>query len=466
MTTKAGGAYGGDGANTFTIDVDTVASGTNSSITVSGSTITVTLEEGQSIAASLADLNASADFTVASTGSTSVTSSHGSTSAGTITGGSDAVTTTGQIQVTAATAGDDFNGTITFAEQDGLATPTAAWSGGVLTVTVEDSNSVTIESIRQAIDDLAEFNATRSGALTTYDGDNAEWANATDTNLTNGTDEVKAGVKKDVTFELSGANGSEVFNISEGTSMAQLIAQINLVKDATGVEASNTGATLELRSTTYGSDAKVDLRVISEASGGSFVNGGRDTGSDVVATVNGTEASGKGNRLSINTATLDLTIDLVAGQTGDAAFTINGGGGLFQLGPDVVSNQQARLGIGSVSTGRLGGASGKLFQLGSGGSAALKTDATTAASIVDEAINQVTSLRGRLGAFQRTTLDSNMNSLTDTVANLMDAQSSIRDADFAQESANLTRAQILVQSGTQVLSLANQNPQSVLSLLR
>ena len=81
-------------------------------------------------------------------------------------------------------------------------------------------------------------------------------------------------------------------------------------------------------------------------------------------------------------------------------------------------------------------------------------------------INKVTSLRGRLGAFQATTLESNMTSLSDTVGNLTEAESSIRDADFAAESSKLTRAQILVQSGTQVLSLANQNPQNVLSLLR
>jgi flagellin len=59
-----------------------------------------------------------------------------------------------------------------------------------------------------------------------------------------------------------------------------------------------------------------------------------------------------------------------------------------------------------------------------------------------------------------------MISLNETLANLQEAESSIRDADFAQESANLTRAQILVQSGTNVLALANQNPQNVLSLLR
>ena len=90
----------------------------------------------------------------------------------------------------------------------------------------------------------------------------------------------------------------------------------------------------------------------------------------------------------------------------------------------------------------------------------------TAAKIVAEAIDQVTSLRGRLGAFQRTTLETNKTALNNTLVNLTDAESSIRDADFASESAKLTRAQILVQSGTTVLSISNQNPQNVLALLR
>ena len=85
---------------------------------------------------------------------------------------------------------------------------------------------------------------------------------------------------------------------------------------------------------------------------------------------------------------------------------------------------------------------------------------------MDEVITDVVELRGRLGAFQRTTLQSNIASLSDTLVNLTAAESSIRDADFAKESAALTRAQILVQSGTSVLAIANQNPQNVLSLLR
>ncbi len=119
-----------------------------------------------------------------------------------------------------------------------------------------------------------------------------------------------------------------------------------------------------------------------------------------------------------------------------------------------------------MNTARLGGVSGKLYQLGSGGTAALDDRRQLAATIVDEAINQVTRLRGRLGAFQTTTLETNKNALNDTLVNLTDAESQIRDADFAAETAALTRAQILVQSGTPVLAIANQNPQNVLALLR
>ena len=97
----------------------------------------------------------------------------------------------------------------------------------------------------------------------------------------------------------------------------------------------------------------------------------RDDGTDIVATVNGIAAKGTGNSLSINTATLDLTLAVDAGSSTDVNFTITGGGALFQLGPDVVSNQQARIGITSVNTAKLGGVSGKLFQLGSGGTADL-----------------------------------------------------------------------------------------------
>ena len=107
-----------------------------------------------------------------------------------------------------------------------------------------------------------------------------------------------------------------------------------------------------------------------------------------------------------------------------------------------------------------------MYEIGSGQGADLTQSPSTAASITDQVIDQVTALRGRLGAFEKASLESNIASLSDTVDNLTSAQSQIQDADFAAESANLTRAQILVQSGTAVLGVANQAPQNVLSLLK
>jgi flagellin len=260
-----------------------------------------------------------------------------------------------------------------------------------------------------------------------------------------------------------------VFNFEAGASVNQILAAVNLVSDATGVAATQESGALVLNSTAYGSDAFVDVDVLDEGVAGTFESGlttARTEGTDIQATVNGVNADGDGNVLRINTATLDLKLTVSDGDETNFTFEITGGGALFQLGPDVVSNQQARLGIQSINAAKLGGPSGRLYELASGGSKSLLTDPNGAFRVVDEVIDKVTTLRGRLGAFQRTTLDTNVASLTDTLTNLTEAESAIRDADFAKESSALTRAQILVQSGTSVLSIANSNPQSVLSLLR
>ncbi len=86
--------------------------------------------------------------------------------------------------------------------------------------------------------------------------------------------------------------------------------------------------------------------------------------------------------------------------------------------------------------------------------------------MVDAAINDVTNLRGSLGAFQANTLESTANNLRATLENTTNAESVIRDTDFASEIANFTKNQVLVQAGTSMLSNANQIPQLVLSLLR
>lgn len=389
-----------------------------------------------------------------------------------ITGGSAAgATGTLAIDITTDDNTAVYNGyTINFTEGGGTA--------NTVTATLDDTNSeidlnitgtVTAQEIIDAISGIDGFTASLDSTNSTsgFTASGTSYVESSDSGP--GTAPAFAGgdngggLANDVVFELSGADGAEVLSFGAGTTIAEVAKGINLVSDATGVSATVNSTTLELVSTAYGSDAFVDISVIEDDA--ALFSDSRVEGSDIVASVNGVSATGSGNTLAINTATLDLTATIDSSFTGTASFTITGGGALFQLGPDVVSNQQARLGIGSVNTARLGGTNGKLYQLGTGGSADLSSDPTTAARIVEDAIDQVTSLRGRLGAFQRTTLETNKNALNDTLTNLTEAESSIRDADFAAETAALTRSQILVQSGTRVLAIANQNPQNALALL-
>ena len=98
-------------------------------------------------------------------------------------------------------------------------------------------------------------------------------------------------------------------------------------------------------------------------------------------------------------------------------------------------------------------------------------DLTTAAGAqaalftVDSAINTVNSTRAALGAYQAR-FTSVVASLATTAENLTASRSRIQDADFAAETANLSRSQILQQAGTAMVAQANQLPQGVLALLR
>jgi flagellin len=84
---------------------------------------------------------------------------------------------------------------------------------------------------------------------------------------------------------------------------------------------------------------------------------------------------------------------------------------------------------------------------------------------VDAALNSVSTLRSTLGAIQNR-FQSTINSLSSVSENLSASRSRILDTDFAAETANLTRAQILQQAGTAMVAQANSVPQNVLSLLR
>jgi flagellin len=386
----------------------------------------------------------------------------------------------GKITVEAKVADASFDTTIDIQTDNSLAagTATAKLVGTAIIVSVSDKGNgkVALSKIAAAINTLDDYTATLDDSAQTGDSDllvtsetinGSALASLAAQAVTGGNQ--GGGLTAELAFNLTGFKGTQTLTYDKGASLADIIKGINGVSDATGVVAVDDAGTLKLTSSNYGSKSVVAVETLAGKTGGTFATGlsaTRATGTDIVATVNGFAATGDGNTLSISNSTLDLSLTVAAGSTTAVNFDITGGGALFQLGSDVVSNQQARLGIGSLSTAKLGGNAGRLFELGKGREKSLANDITGAADVIDEVINKVTGLRGRLGAFQRTTLESNSVSLNDTLANLNEAQSSIRDADFAKESANLTRAQILVQSGTSVLGIANQSSQSVLSLLR
>jgi flagellin len=93
------------------------------------------------------------------------------------------------------------------------------------------------------------------------------------------------------------------------------------------------------------------------------------------------------------------------------------------------------------------------------------TGAASAIDVIDAAIEKVTSARGDLGAISNR-LDNTMSNLTNISTNVTSSQSRIQDADFAAESTNLAKAQILQQAATAMLAQANASKQGVLSLLQ
>ncbi|MEW6250012.1 MAG: flagellin [Planctomycetota bacterium] len=279
----------------------------------------------------------------------------------------------------------------------------------------------------------------------------------------------------DVTIEIRGNGGATVLQFAGSTTAAKIVEAVQTVADATGVSASlHPTSGLVLVSRGYGSKQFVQVRALS----GTFdtrdyddvnVRKSKDFGTDAIATINGAVAAADGNHLSIKNSLIDLELDAHPNSAYSTTFMITGGGALFQVGPQVNTNLQVNMAINSVGAAELGLAEvGYLAQIRTGGDFALTNQDprfNEASKIVGRAIDQISMLRGRLGSFERNTLDTNMNQLTITSENLMSAESAIRDADFAYETSRLARDQILVNAGTTILTLANQTTQSVLRLL-
>ncbi|MGA0192242.1 MAG: flagellin [bacterium] len=137
----------------------------------------------------------------------------------------------------------------------------------------------------------------------------------------------------------------------------------------------------------------------------------------------------------------------------------------FQVGPS--EGQQRKISIQSISPTKLARNIDNDSQFRSlNDIEVLDVDsAQDALKLIDVAVSEISSLRGDLGSFQKNALESNLSSLRVTRENLVSAESTLADADMAEEMSSLVRNQILMSSGTAMLAQANQVPQSVLTLL-
>ena len=137
----------------------------------------------------------------------------------------------------------------------------------------------------------------------------------------------------------------------------------------------------------------------------------------------------------------------------------------FQVGPS--EGQQRKISIQSISPTKLARNIDNDSQFRSLNDIEVLDveSAQDALKLIDVAVGEISSLRGDLGSFQKNALESNLSSLRVTRENLVSAESTLADADMAEEMSSLVRNQILMSSGTAMLAQANQVPQSVLTLL-
>ncbi len=268
--------------------------------------------------------------------------------------------------------------------------------------------------------------------------------------------------------------------LSAGMTQAQVIAKINEYTGQTGViaDSGGTGGATRLYTERFGSSASV--KVISDTAAAANSTGFgttelSDTGVDIAGTIGGGTATGNGRVLTGAPGaagegiTVEIAIDpanIVQSVTGaQGTVQVTDQRLVFQIGAN--ANQTVKFAIPNVGPGALAlNVPGNLFAKLADIDVRSADGAQDAIELVDQAIDEISTLRGDLGAFQTNTLESTRNNLRTTLENLRAAESTIRDTDFAAEVAEFTAKQVLLQAGAAVLSAANQVPQIVLSLLQ
>jgi len=293
------------------------------------------------------------------------------------------------------------------------------------------------------------------------------------------------------TVTINGAVGSKLVTISAGDSAKTVATNINAVTGNTGVKASaKTEFDIDFSApnTTYKFDVKgenttavtVSFTIGAENADGlsAAVNAFNDVTSKTGISARVNDA-GTGITL-LNAAGENVSIANAASGSAAAAVTDTAGGNSAALATNTTAYIAGQLTLDSEKSFSYEAASGAAtaatsYFSGANSSAVLQKvsnldvgsvdAAQRTLAIVDSALAAVNSQRAKFGALQ-SRFETTISNLQTSTENMSAARSRIRDADFAQETANLTRSQILQQAGMAMLSQANASQQGVLSLLR
>lgn len=268
----------------------------------------------------------------------------------------------------------------------------------------------------------------------------------------------------DTTLIVQGPDGTTTISLDNGADTQSVTDAFNAVTYATGITATRVDANeIDFQTVDYGSAASIDI----EAAEGTFnlTTSGTVTGTDATATINGQSVTGDGSTFNFNSSEVAFVAEVDPTQSGAlTSFSITGEGLSFTTGTS--PNSIARIGLPNLTTASLGGVTGKLHSIISGGANTITSGNTAEAlRIVDDAIADATRGRAIIGGFQKFTVDSSSRVIGSTNENLFSALSSVQDADVAVESALLANNQLLQQSTLQASSITNFRNSDVLSLL-
>lgn len=309
---------------------------------------------------------------------------------------------------------------------------TALATNNVTAQTLTISGNGTTQTAAVALSDSSKTIAAGINALTSLTG---VTATATTTATIAG---VTAGA---VSFTLQGANATAITvsaTVSTATDLGAVATAINAQSSTTNITAvADKNGNLVLTENT-GNDIKI-------------VNGTTGTGLDA-ATIRGADlrdpvtglSTGNGATAAIGASGTFATVGGELSFSSSSGFSIATGGDTTVISGASVGSRLASVAAIDISTT-------------AGANAALAT--------VDAALTSINSNRASLGAIQNR-FAATITNLQTTSENLSSARSRIQDTDFASETANLTRGQILQQAGTAILAQANSLPNGVLALLR